>query len=232
MSVGQSCIVLAGGLGTRLREAVPGRPKCLAPVGARSFLELHLEALAAEGVDRFVLSLGHMATMVGDAVAALRERYRIEMVVEERPLGTGGATLYALHWAGLSEAMVSNGDTFFDGRLDALREPIALQAGERMRLATVNVADRSRFGGLVLDGALVMRFLEKGIAGPGPINAGLYRVHRSAFGSRPTASAFSLETDVAPQLAATGALHATVVDGRFTDIGVPEEYERFCREHT
>ena len=60
----QPCVVLAGGLGTRLRSAVPDLPKCLAPVGERSFLEIQLQALAAQGFDRFVLSLATDTSMI------------------------------------------------------------------------------------------------------------------------------------------------------------------------
>jgi len=227
----RSCVVLAGGFGTRLREAVPDRPKCLAPVGARSFLEIHLDSLAGQGVDRFVLSLGHMAEMVIAAIEPLRTRYHIDCVIEESPLGTGGAVCYAMHQVGLDEAMLTNGDTFLDADLSDLMTPLALNAGERMRLAAVKVDDRSRFGGITLANRLVTGFLEKGAAGAGLINAGVYRVHRSAFGNRAPGDVFSLETDVMPQLVQTGALKATVVLGSFIDIGVPLDYRRFCDEH-
>lgn len=231
MSTVQTCIVLAGGLGTRLREAVPDRPKCLAPVGERSFLELHLAALATAGVERFVLSLGHMASMVIEASASFALRDRIAFVVEDRPLGTGGAILHAMERSALQETLVSNADSIVDGELGALLRPLSTREGERMRLAAVQVADRSRFGGLLIEQDRVTRFLEKGGGGPGWINAGLYRVHRSAFEGRVAGSAFSLESELAPDLVAQRALWAECVDGRFTDIGVPEDYRRFCREH-
>lgn len=223
------CIILAGGFGSRLKSVLGDQPKCLAPIGARSFLEVQMAALAAQGIGHFILSLGHMARAVEEVATPLRERYRIDIVIEDTPLGTGGAVLNALFSYGADEALVSNGDTYLDGNLAELLVPLA--AGEQMRLAAIEVADRGRFGGLLIDGYRVTGFLEKGAAGPGLINAGLYRLHRRAFADHEVGSRFSLETDVAPALAAAGALRATIIDGCFTDIGVPEDYRRFRDDH-
>ena len=226
---GRVCIVLAGGLGTRLRSAVPDLPKCLAPVGDRSFLDLQIERLAAEGFDRFVLSLGYGADAVQRAVPGFAEADRIEAVVEEEPLGTGGAILHVLEQAGLEEAVVANGDTFIDAPLAAMHAPLG--PGERLRIAAVPVDDRARYGGIELDGTRVTAFVEKGRGGPGLINAGLYRVQRAAFDGFAPGDAFSVETQVMPALLRDYALHAVVLDGAFIDIGVPDDYWRFCAEH-
>ena len=100
-----------------------------------------------------------------------------------------------------------------------------------MRIAAIDVEDRSRFGGITTDGPRVTGFVEKGARDKGLINAGLYRIHRSAFDRYAPSQAFSLESDVMPRLAAFAALSAARIDGRFIDIGVPEDYFRFCREH-
>jgi D-glycero-alpha-D-manno-heptose 1-phosphate guanylyltransferase len=231
MSAPLPCIVLAGGLGTRLRSAVPDLPKCLAPVGARSFLELQLDLLSRYGVGHFVLSLGYMADAVLKTIAPMRARYRIESVVEDRALGTGGATLHAALSTGCEEVLVTNGDTWLDADLGAMLHPLALARGERMRLASVCVEDRTRYGGLEMDGHAVRGFLPKGAAGPGPINAGLYRVHRSAFDGYADGDAFSLESTLMPALVARRELTAAPLTGSFIDIGVPEDYRRFCLEH-
>ncbi|MDQ2778284.1 MAG: NTP transferase domain-containing protein, partial [Pseudomonadota bacterium] len=65
-----TCVILAGGLGTRLRGVVGDLPKCLAPVGGRPFLALQLDALFAAGVGDVVLSLGHGAQQIVDAIGA------------------------------------------------------------------------------------------------------------------------------------------------------------------
>ena len=226
------CIVLAGGLGTRLRSAVPDRPKCLAPIGERPFLALQLDMLATRGIQRFVLSLGHMASMVQQAIAPLQKRLRIDTVVEPEPLGTGGAILYAMDQADLHECMVTNGDTWLDTDRSGLIAPLNPAAHEKLRMGCTVVADRSRYGGVAFEGSgLVAGFIAKGAEGSGPINAGFYRVHRSAFDGWSEGSRFSLEVDVLPGLVAAGAVSATPLDGGFIDIGVPEDYRRFCERH-
>src|SRR5882724_7848840 len=218
MTMAAPCIVLAGGLGTRLRDAVPDLPKCLAPVGARSFLEIQIESLAAQGVERFVLSLGYRADAVESAAARFRLADRIEHVVERQPLGTGGAILNAMHQTGVDEALVVNGDTFIEADLSAMQRALALEGGERFRMAVIDVPDRARYGGVTIVGDAVIGFVEKGVAGAGPINAGLYRIHRSALAEFAPGDAFSIESRVAPVLAAAGALRAARLQGEFIDI--------------
>lgn len=232
MSDGTVCIVLAGGLGTRLRSVVQDLPKCLAPVDGRPFLEIQLETLAAQGVGRFILSLGYLAPLVEQAARAFRLADRIGVVVEPQALGTGGAVLHAMQSTGTAEALVANGDTHLEAPLAAMLEPLAAAQGEQLRMAVVPVPDRQRFGGVVLgEDGTVEGFAEKGRQGPGPINAGLYRVGRAAFEGFEPGSTFSMENDVFPRLVARRALKAAPLEGSFIDIGVPDDYFAFCRQH-
>jgi D-glycero-alpha-D-manno-heptose 1-phosphate guanylyltransferase len=227
-----TCIVLAGGLGTRLRPVLADRPKCLAPVGDTSFLALQLRMLASHGATRFVLALGHLAGMVLEAVEPLRQEFGIEAVVEPHALGTGGALLHAMHMAGLEECMATNGDTWLDADLGALLAPLALAQGEQLRIGLTAVDDAARYGAvrLAADGR-VAGFAPRGTSGPALINAGLYRLHRSAFGARRIGEAFSFESELMPPLVAGGAVGSARLSGEFTDIGVPEDYARFCAGH-
>jgi D-glycero-alpha-D-manno-heptose 1-phosphate guanylyltransferase len=225
-----SCVVLAGGLGTRLREAVADVPKCLAPVGRSTFLELQLAQLHRQGVQHFVLSLGHRSQQVVDAVAASPLRPSIDTVVEAQPLGTGGGVWLAMRTMGLDECLVANGDTWLDGDLSALHLPLDLAAGEWARLGAVQVPDRRRYGGLALAQERVLHFLDAGAADGGWINAGIYRLHRRVFEGRVPGASFSLEREVLPALLADGHLCAARLGGRFIDIGVPDDYRRFCDE--
>jgi D-glycero-alpha-D-manno-heptose 1-phosphate guanylyltransferase len=227
----QTCIVLAGGLGTRLRSAVADLPKCLAPVGARPFIELQIDTLLTAGIDDVVLALGYMADKVIDATQGIAGGARIRHVVEPRLLGTGGAVAFAMDRLELDEVLVANGDTFLDGDLRGMLAPLDRSAGELLRMAVAKVPDRGRYGGVQVDTqSRVQGFLEKGEQGPGWINAGLYRVHRSAL---PVArdGAYSLESEVLPGLVQRKAVTAQRMDGSFIDIGVPDDYYRFCALH-
>jgi len=223
-----TCIVLAGGLGTRLRQAVPDRPKCLAPVGTSSFLELQLLALLQQGFTRFVLSLGYMAGQVAQAARSFDAALAVECVVETHPLGTGGAVLHAMDSTGLRQAVVINGDTMIDADLAAMRQPLSQSNGEHMRIGLVTVADRERYGGVRVEQELVVGFSEKGQSGPGLINAGIYRVDRQAFDGWQPGVPLSMEAQVMPALMVRGALRATSLKGSFIDIGIPDDYRRFC----
>jgi D-glycero-alpha-D-manno-heptose 1-phosphate guanylyltransferase len=228
-TMASTAVVLAGGLGTRLLPAVADRPKCLAPVGTTTFLALQLELLAERGVHRFVLALGHRAAQVLRAIEPLCKRHVIAPVVEPEPLGTGGAVLNAMDASELDECLVVNGDTWLDADLDALLRPLAVEDDERVRVGCVLVADRGRYGGVVVgEHGRISGFEPKGAHGVGLINAGLYRLHRDAFDERPVGSAFSLESDVVPRLVAAGCVTAVPLEGTFIDIGVPDDYRRFC----
>lgn len=231
MTLSSTCVVLAGGLGTRLGSVLGGLPKCLAPVAGRHFLALQLDALAAAGVARFVLSLGYGADAVMAVLPELRTRHAVDTVVEHERLGTGGAMLFAMDHAGLDECLITNGDTFLEGSLETMLQPLDRSAGALLRVATVEVSDRGRFGGLAVANGRVLSFVEKGSSEPGPINAGMYRVARAAFGDRMPGNFFSFEQDVMPSLVAAGAVAAASTGGAFIDIGVPDDYRRFCTRY-
>lgn len=227
----QTCIVLAGGLGTRLRSAVAELPKCLAPVGQRSFLDIQVDSLYAAGVDDIVLSLGYKADAVIAAMSTRPASIKPRYVVEPTLLGTGGAIAFAMDAFALDEILVANGDTFLDGGIHAMLEPLNRAAGEWLRMAVVRVPDCARFGGVeVNESQRVIGFLEKGLGGSGVINAGLYRLCRAAL---PAArdGAYSLEIDVLPALVEREAVTSAHIEGGFIDIGVPEDYFLFCRQH-
>lgn len=228
----KSCIVLAGGLGTRLRNAVPLVPKCLAPIAGQPFLRWQLESLAQRGVEHFVLSLGNGSSQVLEALQdPWATKLRIEYVIEDGALGTGGATRFAMAQSNLNEALIVNGDTFLGGSLDVMFAPLDIEHDELMRVATVNMQDRSRYGGIEVDQENhVINFFEKGQAGPGQINAGLYRIGIKAFGDGSN-SVFSLETEVMPKLVVSRSLQARELAGPFIDIGVPDDYYLFNKLH-
>jgi D-glycero-alpha-D-manno-heptose 1-phosphate guanylyltransferase len=225
-----SCIVLAGGLGTRLRTVVPDLPKCLAPVAGRPFLEWQLKSIASRGVTHFILALGYGADKVKDALnESWTKDLAIDYVIEPETLGTGGATKFAMVQAGIDEALVVNGDTFLGGDLSVMLKPLDMVRGELMRVATVSVEDRSRFGGVVVNNENhVVAFIEKGTEGCGEINAGLYRVNLEAFKAE-SSSRFSMETSVMPRILKSGSLRASLINGPFIDIGVPEDYQLFSQ---
>ena len=228
-------VVLAGGLGTRLRPAVADRPKALAPVGAsgRPFLDLLLAWFRGRGVRRVVLALGHMADQVEARLPELRRRLpgmEIATSVEPGPLGTGGALRLCLPHLRSDPVMVANGDSFAEADLAAFLAAFAA-SGAPAALVAVEVPEAARYGRLELSSAdgrcRVLRFAEKdpSFAGPARINGGLYLFRRGLLEERlpPAGVAGSLERDLLERLAGpAGSLAAFPADGRFVDIGTPE----------
>jgi D-glycero-alpha-D-manno-heptose 1-phosphate guanylyltransferase len=220
----REAIVLAGGLGTRLRSVVPDLPKVMAPIRGRPFLELILSALARKGFDRVVLSLGYMA---GSVVRHFGSRFPgIDLLyeIESHPLGTGGALRRALGRLRTDHALIVNGDTFLDIEADAVE---ALWRRERTPIIVARqLADTSRYGRLVVSNDIVIGFTGKDVPGSGLINAGHYVFPSTIVDRFPETEAFSLENDFLAKQATATNLRVFVSRGSFIDIGVPEDYAR------
>ncbi|MBK7665034.1 MAG: NTP transferase domain-containing protein [Sterolibacteriaceae bacterium] len=217
-------IVLAGGLGTRLRDVVSDIPKPMAPVAGRPFLEILLANLARKGFGRVILSIGHLAQAItrhfGDAFEGMALSYEIEPI----PLGTGGAARAALARCDEDHAFVFNGDTFLDLEL---AEVEALWRKTRAPIVVArHVADTTRYGRLDVRDGLVLLFREKGIPGSGLINAGSYLMPRDALAHFARGTPFSLETDYLIPAVRDTRVHAFVTHGFFIDIGLPEDFRR------
>jgi NDP-sugar pyrophosphorylase family protein len=226
-------LILAGGLGTRLRAIIGDLPKPMAPVAGRPFLEYQIAALRAQGLTDIVLSVGYrhelIAAHFGDGSAF---GVRIACVVEDRPLGTGGAVrLAAATMASLrarAACLILNGDTYFEADFNGLIGR-HLAAHAPATLALIHVPDAGRYGSVALDPAgVITGFAEKGGAGAGLINAGAYAVSPAFLGGLPPEpTPLSLERDVFPALAERGQLRGVVMSGLNIDIGVPDSYARF-----
>jgi D-glycero-alpha-D-manno-heptose 1-phosphate guanylyltransferase len=217
-------IVLAGGLGSRLREIVPDRPKPMALVAGRPFLEIVIRSLATKGVSRVVLSLGFMSENIinhfGNHFAGVELAY----VVEECPLGTGGAVRLAMTKCSQESFFVLNGDTFLDLEVGDVNK--FWQKKRNLVIVARQVQDTSRYGRLVVEDGLVKGFLEKGISGPGLINAGCYVFRRGQLDEYEVNRPFSLETDYLINAVHNSSVDVFVTNGYFIDIGLPEDY---CR---
>lgn len=218
-------IVLAGGLGTRLRSVVPDLPKPMAPVAGRPFLTHVLDALAAAGFEAAVLAVGYRHEVIRGHFG---ERYRdlaLRYSVEANPLGTGGAIRLALDQVAADPVFVLNGDTWLD--LDYRAMFAAHQAAAAgLTVAACEVPDVGRYGRLEVASGRIVGLREKGERGPGLINAGTYLVASEVVRRIPAGRAYSFERELLmPQVAELRPL-AFVTHGRFIDIGVPEDYAR------
>lgn len=222
-------VVLAGGLGTRLRSVVSDTPKPLAQVAGRPFLAWVLDALARQDIRRVILATGYLAEQVEAAVGPQWRGMEVVYSVETSPLGTGGALCQALGELQGDAVHVCNGDTFLDYSLSSL-EASAARHDAVAAMALAQVPDVARYGVVHQQDGRIQAFAEKGGSGPGLINAGSYFLSRQALDAlraiAQPGTAFSLETDFLHPLAASGRLACLVDTAGFIDIGVPEDYAR------
>ena len=222
-------VVLAGGLGTRLRESVPDLPKAMAPVAGRPFMEYLLDGMQAGGIHEVLLSVGYRSD---DIIRHFGSRYRgisIGYCVEQEPLGTGGAIAYALSHGTQETVLVLNGDTFLDIDYRALLRWYEA-APARLAMVLCKLPDVTRYGSVLTSGDVVVGFAEKGAAGPGLINAGMYVVQPGIFAEFGLSGKFSFETDLLQRHCLSLKPRAYVSDAYFIDIGVPQDFERAQRE--
>jgi len=217
--------ILAGGLGTRLRSAVADRPKVLAPIRQRPFLAYLLDQLSAAGLRYVVLCTGYMGEQVQATFGESYRGLRLAYSQEPAPLGTGGALRQAQSLLKSDPVLVMNGDSYCDANLAALwnwhRDRRSLGT---LLLAQVLNAERYGLVRVNEDGA-VSQFNEKAADGPGLISAGIYLLSHRLIEGIPVGRAASLEREVFPTWVGHG-LFAYPCEGRFLDIGTPQDYRR------
>ncbi len=219
-----TAMVLAGGLGTRLRPVVGDRPKILAEVAGRPFLHRILDQLESVGIRRVVLLTGYMADMVRDVCGPRHGRMILEYSPEPAPLGTAGAIRLALSLVDAETTLVLNGDSYCRLDLSAFHAD-HVASGAEASLALARMEDAGRFGLVSLDeSGRVTRFEEKSSRGSGLVNSGVYLIHRRVIVDIAADRQVSLERDIFPALAKAGRLNGFICQGPFLDIGTPESY--------
>lgn len=219
-------IILAGGLGTRLRSAVPDLPKCLAPVAGRPFLFHVINYLRSQGVNDFIFSLGYKHELIVDYLEKDFATLSYKTVIEEEPLGTGGAIRMAATHAQAAQLVVTNGDTLFRANLQAMIN-IHTAHNAACTLALKPMQDFDRYGVVETDPeGRITAFREKQQYKTGTINGGFYLIDREALLTAELPDKFSFEKDYLEARYATGNLYGIAQDNYFIDIGIPEDYHQ------
>lgn len=217
--------VLCGGLGSRLRAVTNNGQKAVVDVHGEPFLLLVLRQLKIAGIDDVVLCAGYRADQLADLLEGLSSSAEmpLHLVVEDKPLGTGGALLHALEQQPPEAPyLVLNADTYLT------HEAFSLPSDSANNLIlAAEVTDRARYGSLRLaDDGQVLELLEKGESGAGWVNAGVYCFTTDAMAQQPV-RACSMEVDLLPVLIAQKKLLAVLYRGPFIDIGTPDSLASF-----
>ncbi|WP_428491974.1 sugar phosphate nucleotidyltransferase [Rhodopila sp.] len=228
----QQCVILAGGLGTRLGPLAAKTPKPILPCGDRPFLAWLMREMVRFGVIDFVLLTGHLSEAIEAFAATIRQTLpgvRISLSRDPMQAGTGGALYHARDR--LSEKfLLCNGDTLFDCNIadllaGALNDDAMPPSGRTVvgRLALRQIPDASRYGVVAFDPPYIAAFKPRPEPGSaGLINAGLYVFRRDVIDY--LSSVCSLESEALPIMAQDRALTGSVVTGYFRDIGIPGDY--------
>ena len=221
---------MAGGAGTRLRSLVKDVPKPMADINGKPFICYLLDYLAAYDVKKILLSVGYKYEAIKDYFGVQYKNMNIKYVIEDKPLGTGGALKKALMAAEGEEFMVLNGDTFFN--ID-LRKMIDFHHAEDsiLTIAVKPMHDFDRYGAVNIKDSRVVGFEEKTFKRCGYINGGVYAMKKTISGFfDPDKDAFSFEVDFLHKKINNIRPFAFISDDYFIDIGMPDDYKKAQEE--
>lgn len=213
-------VVLAGGLGTRIRTVLPDRPKVLAEVAGRPFLAHLLDHLVGQGLRRAILCTGYLGDQVESAFGQQHGVVELVYARESAPLGTGGALRGAASLLRAATCLVVNGDSLCAAPLQPMLDAHRGTGADATLLLTA-VEDASRYGAVDVDArGRIAQFAEKGRADGGLVSAGVYLLARRLIDSIPTGRTVSLEREMFPRWVGP-AMHAHICNDPLMDIGVP-----------
>ena len=219
-------IILAGGLGTRLRSAVPDLPKCMAPVNDVPFIAYVVKHFQAQGVQNFIFALGYKSEAFESFLHTILPAGNYELSIENEPIGTGGAIQLACSRIRKANAIVANGDTLFRIQVERLTA-FHVQKNAQCTLALKPMKTFTRFGAVKLnEDQSVESFTEKQYFAKGLINGGVYVLNIPAFLDKKLPYKFSFEKDYLERFYKEGKIFGVAADEYFIDIGIPEDYER------
>ena len=224
-------IILAGGLGTRLRSVVADVPKCMAPINNIPFISFIITYLQNEGVEKFIFSLGYKSEIVinflDEKFTPLNKKYSIET----EPLGTGGAIKKACEHATTNDVIVVNADTMFNINLSTLFS-FHTQKKASCTLALKKLENFDRYG-IVESNAnhLISNFKEKQFCRLGNINGGVYILNVTNFLSKKLPTKFSFEKDYLEKYVIENRFYGSTFENYFIDIGIPQDYKKFEEDY-
>lgn len=227
-----SAVILAGGLGTRLRSSVPDLPKPLAPVAGRPFLSHLLDRLADAGLSEVTLAVGYRGELIEAHYGRSYRGIDLRYSWEKEPLGTGGALVQALRQMDTPDqpVWVFNGDTLLTFDLSKAAAFYREKQAECLILLK-ELYDFDRYGIVATDEEdRVVAFVEKAPRQHGWINGGVYLLDPQVLLSQAFPKRFSLEKDFMEAQLTQLRCYAYRETDYFIDIGIPADYARAQRE--
>lgn len=233
----KEAIILAGGLGTRLRSVVSDLPKCLAPVAGKPFLHYVIDYFIKGGVESFIISVGYKNEAIINFIdenfplhARPDSGIKFQFSIEEEPLGTGGAIKLSCKKLAGNQVIICNGDTLFETHLQQLSN-FHQQHNADCILSLKPMTDFERYGVVELNPDLsVKSFKEKQFYKTGLINGGVYALNAPTFCNENLPEKFSFEKDYLEKFVGKRNMYGFIQEEYFIDIGIPEDFERAQNE--
>jgi D-glycero-alpha-D-manno-heptose 1-phosphate guanylyltransferase len=221
----RECLILAGGLGTRLSSVVNDRPKCLALINGKPFLSYLILFLIKNKIERFVFSLGFKSELIENYLFEnFKNKIDYVTIVEHEQLGTGGAIKNSIGSCFSDKILVLNADTFFDFNIDYLYD-FHNSINSKCSIALKKMYDFDRYGSISLNiNNQIIEFQEKVYKKDGFINTGFILLDRKYFQSKQFPTKFSLENSFLEKYINEGHIYGILLDGDFIDIGIPSDY--------
>lgn len=219
-------ILLAGGMGTRLRDIVSDVPKPMAPIKNKPFLEYVLNWLSNySSIQKLVFAVGYKSNIIMDYFKNSFNGIPILYIEEKEPLGTGGAILNAMKACDSDKVLIVNGDTYFPINLDEF-EKFHREQSEPISIALKKMKKFNRYGTVELKQDIITKFNEKAYCSEGIINGGIYLVDKNWLERGVYSSKFSFEKDVLEKSVVDNLLNGMIFGCDFVDIGIPEDYKK------
>ena len=220
------CIILAGGLGTRLQNTIGNLPKCMAEINRKPFLHYLFGYLQSQKCSKVILSLGHKYEVILDWLKQNNFPFEVDFVVEKTPLGTGGGIQLAMKKCKEVSVIVLNGDTLFTINLKELLA-FHLQQKATTTLALKAMKKFERYGSvLVNENHQIIAFEEKKFKELGLINGGIYVVNQEHLFNKNLPEKFSFEKDYLEAFVGEKTFYGKAFQDYFIDIGIPKDYQQ------
>jgi D-glycero-alpha-D-manno-heptose 1-phosphate guanylyltransferase len=219
-------IVLAGGLGTRLKSVVNDLPKPMAPVKNKPFLEYVLKWISEYPIDNIVLSTGYKSEKIEEYFKNEYNKIPIKYAREDKPLGTGGGIFNALKYTQGENVIIVNGDTYFPIDLNSFFA-MHLKGKANISIALKEMENFDRYGSVSINKkGNILRFHEKRPQLHGLINGGIYVLNKRIIDIYNLPLSFSFETEILEKEMNVNLIKGFVFNTPFLDIGLPEDYSR------
>jgi D-glycero-alpha-D-manno-heptose 1-phosphate guanylyltransferase len=219
-------VILAGGLGKRLRSVVSDVPKPMANVLGRPFLEYLMDYWIAQGVSSFIVSVGYKRELIIAHFANSYRGFTVTYVEEKHPLGTGGGMLLASQNL-KTPFLLLNGDSFFKVELLKLVE-FHKHKDSDWTLSLFRANESNRYGAVEIDGnGQIQTFQSAKNAINALANGGVYYINPKVLRNSNFifGNSYSLEIDIVPKLIKEKRKFFGIeIDAQFVDIGLPKDY--------